>query len=34
LITRCEELPASVRQAMIEDGDLAVEHLAERRLMQ
>lgn len=34
LIARCEELPASVRKAMIEDGDLAVGNLAERRLMQ
>ncbi len=34
LIARCEALPASVRQAMIEGGDLAVGHLAERRLMQ
>ena len=32
--SRCEELPASVRKAMIEDGDLAVGHLAEGRLMQ
>ena len=34
LIAQCEELPASVRKAMIENGDLAVGHLAERRLMQ
>ena len=34
LIARCEELPDSVRKAMIEDGDLAVGRVAEGRLMQ
>lgn len=34
LIARCEELPASVRKAMNEGGDLAVGRVAEDRLMQ